>query len=116
MFYLGKKNWFGSKHAIVSEQFLFVTETSQTAASIPKQKKKKRKNVLVILLFVQPSSSCSIWRYFDWVCNSSSTGDIWEVNFKELNLKEISVIIEINYNKLQRIAGTDAWNPILGVV
>ena len=42
MFYLGKKNWFGSKHTIVSEQFLFVTETSQTAASFPKQKKKKK--------------------------------------------------------------------------
>lgn len=39
MFYLEKKNWFGSKHAIVSEQFSFVTETSQTAASFPKQKK-----------------------------------------------------------------------------
>lgn len=43
MFYLGKKNWFGSKHTIVSEQFLFVTETSQTAASFPKQKKTKNK-------------------------------------------------------------------------
>lgn len=39
MFSLQKKNWFGSKHAILSEQFLFVTETSQTAASSsPKQK------------------------------------------------------------------------------
>lgn len=44
MFYLGKKNWFGSKHTIVSEQFLFVTETSQTAASFPKQKKKKQRS------------------------------------------------------------------------
>jgi len=39
MFYLEKRNWFGSKHAIVSEQFPFVTEISQTAASFPKQKK-----------------------------------------------------------------------------
>lgn len=39
MFYLEKKNWFGSRHAIVSEQFTFVTETSQTvASSFPKQK------------------------------------------------------------------------------
>lgn len=48
MFYLGKKNWFGSKHAIVSEQFLFVTETSQTAASIPKQKKKKKEKMFLL--------------------------------------------------------------------
>lgn len=39
MFYLEKKNWFGSKHAIVSEQFPFVAETSRTvASSFSKQK------------------------------------------------------------------------------
>lgn len=114
MFYLGKKNWFGSKHTIVSEQFLFVTETSQTAASFPKQKKKNKKKTPTFLLFY--------WLYshpldvlFGDILTGYATGNIWEVNFKELNLKEISVIIVINYNKLQRIAGADAWNPILGV-
>lgn len=51
MFYLGKKNWFGSKHAIVSEQFPFVSETSQTvASSFPKQKINP-----AVLLFIQPN-------------------------------------------------------------
>lgn len=51
MFSLQKKNWFGSKHAILSEQFLFVTETSQTAAS-PKQK-----NILAgLFLYYHPLS------------------------------------------------------------
>lgn len=56
MFYLEKKNWFGSKHAIVPEQFPFVTETSQTAAS----SFTKQKIILAVLLFVQPSFNCSI--------------------------------------------------------
>lgn len=51
MFYLEKKNWFGSKHAIVSEQFPFVTETSQTTAS----SFSKQKIILTGLLFVHPS-------------------------------------------------------------
>lgn len=39
MFYLENKNWFGSKHPIVSQQFPFVTKTLQTvASSFPKQK------------------------------------------------------------------------------
>lgn len=50
MFYLEKKNWFGSKHAIVSEQFSFVTEISQMAASFSKQK-----IILTGLLFVHLS-------------------------------------------------------------
>lgn len=51
MFYLEKNKWFGSKHPIVSEQFPFVTETSQTvASSFPKQE-----IYPAVLLFIQPN-------------------------------------------------------------
>lgn len=61
MFYLEKKSWFGSKHPIVSEQFPFVTETSQSvASSFPKQKINP-----VVLLFIQPNFTYFIYRYFD---------------------------------------------------
>lgn len=51
MFYLEKNNWFGSKHPIVSEQFPFVTETSQTVASCFL----KQKINPALLLFIQPN-------------------------------------------------------------
>lgn len=61
MFCLGKKNWFGSKHAIVSEQFPFVTETSQTvASSFPRQKINP-----AVLFFIQPNFNYSIQTYYD---------------------------------------------------
>lgn len=83
MFYLEKKNWFGSKHAIVSEQFPFVTEISQTAAS----SFLKQKIILAVLLLVWLSFNCSIQRHFDGPYSSSNVQHISEENLKELNLK-----------------------------
>lgn len=65
----------------------------------------------IFYCFVQPSFNGSVWRYFDCVCKSSNIGDFSEVNFQKLNLKEIPLIIVINDNKSQRIAGANAWNP-----